>query len=264
MKNYYKVLGVPPDASIDEVDKAYEVLSHQYDPEKNKGDKYAEERFIDIAIAYKTLSDSEKRNDYDKILAEIQPGAGTSGRQQGYPAQNTRSKSRLPFILLGGVIVIAIAFWVINNNKQTDTREAVIPPLDSPALELSTVAEPDTLAATMPVADTVTKTPVKEPANAGPEAVEKKERQMVRKSAPKPAQDMSQQRPAVAEEAPQGLYIGAGKKHVLDKQGTPTSIVRYENNSEMWYYGKSSIYFAGNKVSAYKNIDNNLKIAEQR
>ncbi len=66
-KDYYKILGVSPDASIDEIKKAYRKLAIKYHPDKNPGDKKAEEKFKDIAEAYDVLSDPEKRKKYDMI-----------------------------------------------------------------------------------------------------------------------------------------------------------------------------------------------------
>ncbi len=79
-KDYYKILGVKPDATLDEIKKAYRRLALQYHPDKNPGDKKAEEKFKDIAEAYDVLSDPEKRKKYDMIYNGGRgPGAGFSG-----------------------------------------------------------------------------------------------------------------------------------------------------------------------------------------
>jgi molecular chaperone DnaJ len=64
-KNLYEVLGVAKNASQDEIKKAYRKLARQYHPDKNPGDKAAEERFKEIQGAYDLLSDPEKRKQYD-------------------------------------------------------------------------------------------------------------------------------------------------------------------------------------------------------
>jgi molecular chaperone DnaJ len=62
MKDYYKILGVPPDASDEEIRKAYYRLAHKYHPDKG-GD---EKKFKEINEAYRVLSDKEKRAQYDR------------------------------------------------------------------------------------------------------------------------------------------------------------------------------------------------------
>ena len=64
-KDYYKILGVKKDASQDEIKKAYRKLAIKYHPDKNPGDKKAEEKFKEAAEAYEVLGDEKKRADYD-------------------------------------------------------------------------------------------------------------------------------------------------------------------------------------------------------
>lgn len=66
-KDYYKVLGVDRKASEDEIRKAYRDLAKQYHPDKNPNNKQAEERFKEINEAYQVLSDSTKRQHYDRL-----------------------------------------------------------------------------------------------------------------------------------------------------------------------------------------------------
>jgi len=71
-KDYYEILGVSPDASPEEIKKAYRKLAHAHHPDKNPGDTSAEERFKEIGDAYAVLSDAEKRESYNRF--------GTAGR----------------------------------------------------------------------------------------------------------------------------------------------------------------------------------------
>lgn len=74
-EDYYKVLGVDKKASVDQIKKAYRKLALKYHPDKNPGDKKAEEQFKKISEAYAVLSDPEKRNQYDTF------GSDAFGRQ---------------------------------------------------------------------------------------------------------------------------------------------------------------------------------------
>jgi len=66
-KDYYKTLGVPRSASADEIRSAYRKLAMKYHPDRNPGDKQAEEKFKDANEAYQVLSDSQKRARYDQL-----------------------------------------------------------------------------------------------------------------------------------------------------------------------------------------------------
>jgi molecular chaperone DnaJ len=66
-KTLYDTLGVAKGASQDEIKKAYRKLARQYHPDKNPGDKEAEDRFKDVQGAYDVLSDEEKRKQYDRF-----------------------------------------------------------------------------------------------------------------------------------------------------------------------------------------------------
>ncbi len=65
MQNYYETLGIPKTASEAEIKKAYRKLAMQYHPDRNQGDKTAEEKFKQINEAYAVLSDTAKRQQYD-------------------------------------------------------------------------------------------------------------------------------------------------------------------------------------------------------
>lgn len=75
-KNYYDILGVSKDVTADELKKVYRKLSLQYHPDKNPGDKEAEEKFKEITEAYGVLSDKDKRQKYDFEQDMKQNGGG--------------------------------------------------------------------------------------------------------------------------------------------------------------------------------------------
>jgi molecular chaperone DnaJ len=81
-KDYYKVLGVAPDATAKDVTKAYRRLARQYHPDANQGDPTAEERFKEISAAYDVVGDEAKRKDYDEAR-RLGPMAGGFGSGAG-------------------------------------------------------------------------------------------------------------------------------------------------------------------------------------
>lgn len=83
-KDYYKVLGVPKDATEAEIKKAYRKLAREFHPDANKGDASAEERFKEISEANDILGDAKKRKEYDEARAlfgngGFRPGPGGGG-----------------------------------------------------------------------------------------------------------------------------------------------------------------------------------------
>src|SRR6187455_1186865 len=68
-KDYYKILGVAKTASTDDIKKAFRKLAVKYHPDKNQGDKVAEEKFKEISEANEVLSDPDKRKKYDEVGA---------------------------------------------------------------------------------------------------------------------------------------------------------------------------------------------------
>ena len=82
-RDYYEVLGVDKNAGADEIKKAYRKLAIQYHPDKNPGDKEAEEKFKEAAEAYSVLSDKDKRARYDQFGHAGMGGAAGGGGFSG-------------------------------------------------------------------------------------------------------------------------------------------------------------------------------------
>ncbi len=90
-KDLYAVLGIPRSATQEQIKKAYRDLARKHHPDMNQGDKRSEEKFKEIQHAYETLSDQEKKKNYDMFgttdFGGQRPGSGGNYRQysRGFP-----------------------------------------------------------------------------------------------------------------------------------------------------------------------------------
>lgn len=87
MKDYYSILGIPKNATQEEIKKAYRKLAHQYHPDKNKGD---DKKFKEVNEAYQVLGDEKKRANYDRFGTAGSPfgEGGFQGGPFGFGGQN--------------------------------------------------------------------------------------------------------------------------------------------------------------------------------
>src|SRR3982751_2060627 len=81
-RDYYEILGVSKGASADEIKKSYRKVAMQFHPDRNPGDKSAEEKFKEAAEAYEILSDQDKRAQYDRYG---HAGVSSNGRGGVHP-----------------------------------------------------------------------------------------------------------------------------------------------------------------------------------
>ncbi len=101
-KDYYKTLGVNKTASQEEIKKTYRKLALKYHPDKNKGDKAAEEKFKEISEAYNVLGDPEKRKQYDQLGSNWNQYRKAGGDPSGfdwskYARQNAGGQQQYEF-----------------------------------------------------------------------------------------------------------------------------------------------------------------------
>src|SRR4249919_2556550 len=78
-RDYYEVLGVNKGASADEIKKSYRKIAMQFHPDRNPGDKAAEEKFKEAAEAYDVLSSPDKKAQYDRFGHSGMGGAASGG-----------------------------------------------------------------------------------------------------------------------------------------------------------------------------------------
>jgi molecular chaperone DnaJ len=90
-RDYYEVLGVIKSASPEEIKKAYRKSALKYHPDKNKGDKAAENKFKEAGEAYHVLSDKERRTSYDQFGHAAFDGAGSRGGFSNFDFSSTFS-----------------------------------------------------------------------------------------------------------------------------------------------------------------------------
>lgn len=112
-RDYYEVLGVPKDASADVLKKAYRKLAMKYHPDKNPGDKAAEEKFKEAAEAYDVLSNPDKRARYDQFgHAGMNGGAaGQSGGFGGFGGGYTSYQDMDIKTIFSAISAIYSAIW---------------------------------------------------------------------------------------------------------------------------------------------------------
>ena len=87
-KDYYEILGVPPNADKKAIQQTFRQLARKHHPDVNPGNKNAEEKFKTINEAYQVLSDAKQRKKYDELRAQYQQWQKTGGQQQDFNWQN--------------------------------------------------------------------------------------------------------------------------------------------------------------------------------
>jgi len=113
-RDYYEILGVPRNASKEEIKKAYRKQALKYHPDKNPGNKNAEEKFKEAAEAYEVLSDDEKRARYDQF-----GHAGLGGAGNGFSGGMTMEDI---FASFGDIFEDAFGFSGFGGSRRTSRK----------------------------------------------------------------------------------------------------------------------------------------------
>ncbi len=123
-KDFYDVLGVSPEATAEEIKKAYRRLAQTYHPDANPEDKSAEEKFKEISEAYATLSNPDQRKEYDQVRRMVETGGfqGFGGQGGGFGGQQVRVEDLSD--LLGGLGGLGDLFGFGTGSRRGPTRGA--------------------------------------------------------------------------------------------------------------------------------------------
>lgn len=122
-KDYYNILGVEKEASTDAIKKAYRSLAKKYHPDKNPNDKSAEERFKDVQEAYNTISDANKRANYDRMKEAEKQGYYFDNMNDFFSGANTQTgTSNARFEDFGGFGDIFSRIFDRNERPRSKTR----------------------------------------------------------------------------------------------------------------------------------------------
>lgn len=302
MKNYYKVLGISESATVNEIVDAYKILAPQYHPDNNKGDDYAQERFIDLSVAYKTLINSDIRKDYDRILKgtleadpnskatatsiDISDSISQNGEHHTKLSKTVRYVAIFSILFIVASIIITVVKVIdrnshkkssvvstqanttpANNNnnrslvpvtasttKSNTENETITNKLDTPTVVTKPITVPNT-------------TPKNKVSNRNKvtDLTKKADLNKIKAASnntPKKETKISVTQPLKATPPPT-FDVRSTKSQVLSVQGTPTSIVRYKKNTEVWSYGNSKVTFVNGIVATFRDIDHNLKIQKE-
>lgn len=108
MKSYYEILGIAQTASEDEIVKAFRKQAMKLHPDRNPNDPTAEEKFKEMKMAYETLSDPYKRQQYDLLIAPKSKQSSKSNSNSGSSSNNSSSNNNNFF---STEATVSIGFW---------------------------------------------------------------------------------------------------------------------------------------------------------
>jgi len=136
-KDYYQILGLEPNASQEEIKRAYRLYASKFHPDKHKGDKFFEEQFLLIREAYEVLSDPQKRIKFDRNFSKNASKQQKTNFDKKRNEDRSSSKHKKPdkkpernigtlfnwFIIGAGLIALSLIIINYSENLETDTSE---------------------------------------------------------------------------------------------------------------------------------------------
>lgn len=119
-RDYYEILGVERNATDDQIKKAYRKLAMKYHPDKNPGDKSAEDQFKEASEAYEVLRDAQKRQRYDAY-----GHAGVKGQANPFEGMEFDLSDALRTFMSGDLVVLVTSsVWAeVEDNENEDCAE---------------------------------------------------------------------------------------------------------------------------------------------
>ena len=130
-KDYYRVLGVTPKATDEEIKKAFRTLARKYHPDVAKDKKSAEEKFKEINEANEVLSNPESRRKFDQLGADWKTGAQSRGRRRVAPEADPPDAGRAAEKMISNLRAQASAIFLNSSLADAPARSRGASPFDS-------------------------------------------------------------------------------------------------------------------------------------
>ncbi|EHO12447.1 J domain-containing protein [Myroides odoratimimus] len=270
--NYYRVLGVNPTVSEEELKRAFQSLYERYSPDKNPSSLFYKTMFEQLNEAYATLGDREKREKYNiangyevPVYSRPEDKQEISKKKEKMVDTGSNNAYIFLFVVIGIIVVLGgyLVYYTFNESEDTEIKETVIVEQELPKPK-ATIKKVEVKP--VEVRREVYTAEKKEKEHQHTESVKeipvtdkakevKKEISVEKKvEATKVSKEEKLTKPSSKTDnlndefqTKKAFKIGASKNDVWAVQGDPTDI-KEQGDIETWYYGKSKIRFKNGKV----------------
>jgi len=268
MENYYKALGIQPTASTQQIKQAYKTLSARHDAH-NTDEKRQEAAYYNLTVAYNTLVDKTKRNEYDRILNSIltvpEYHAAAWSPAAAHTIVQKENNKKIQYGIILAILMLLVLFGIgyrqmtgneTSKTMATSSSEDITP---SSVAEVKANNEPIAVkshAAPLPssVVTVVSSSPARKKTPIASDKAKSRSgtahKQVAFFNSASVKATAALQNNATTTGIPNN--IGATKEEVLAMFGTPQSIVRYDNNNETWSYANNTIRFCNGRIISFK------------